>query len=411
MSKIFVSRSARARVGFTLVELLVVIAIIGVLAGLLLPAIQQAREAARRMSCGSNMRQLALATLNFESAYKKLPRSGEHIVRNTTVTPNVDNRAQCFQAMTTMILPYMEQDNVFQAYNLKQRHNEGRNLTAAAIGEGAGAVIPSYICPSVTAYRASNRDSQGFGVLDYAPLPYATASSSDLNDLNLPGATVQYTARVYKTMLTPDAYDAAVHYIQYGTGADPTTRVSTDANNKAFQLKPSTDLFATTATSNLAFDINQGGAKLAATSDGLSNSIMFYEDAGRSEIMHYTHSNYNSAAGTQTPNSYVDPVDSQGRRHWRWAEPDSSSGASKGINNNKTPKGGPAWVSSSNAGCPWVYHDCGPNNEWFSFHTGGANACFGDGSTRFVNESTTRRTLFQLQTRDAGETIDASAFE
>ena len=59
--------------GFTLVELLVVIAIIGILVGLLLPAVQAAREAARRMSCSNNIRQVGLAFLNYESAFKKFP--------------------------------------------------------------------------------------------------------------------------------------------------------------------------------------------------------------------------------------------------------------------------------------------------------------------------------------------------
>src|SRR3954452_9596518 len=70
------SDERRVRQGFTLVELLVVIAIIGILVALLLPAIQAAREAARRNQCTNNLKQLSLGALNLESTYKQFPSSG-----------------------------------------------------------------------------------------------------------------------------------------------------------------------------------------------------------------------------------------------------------------------------------------------------------------------------------------------
>jgi prepilin-type N-terminal cleavage/methylation domain-containing protein len=102
--------------GFTLVELLVVIAIIGILVGLLLPAVQAAREAARRMQCTNNLKQIALATLNFESAYKKFPTG---VVGPVEASGNADfrwwnDRDRSPNVGTlVLIMPYMELTQVY----------------------------------------------------------------------------------------------------------------------------------------------------------------------------------------------------------------------------------------------------------------------------------------------------------
>src|SRR5262245_2435486 len=95
-----------ARRGFTLVELLVVIAIIGVLVALLLPAVQSAREAARRMGCTSKLRQLALAAHNFHDVNQKFPAGNEY--RRGTVSPWT-NAYDYYQTWAITMLPYLEQ--------------------------------------------------------------------------------------------------------------------------------------------------------------------------------------------------------------------------------------------------------------------------------------------------------------
>jgi prepilin-type N-terminal cleavage/methylation domain-containing protein len=102
------------RRGFTLVELLVVIAIIGILVGLLLPAVQAARAAARRMQCANNVKQIVLAAHNFESAYKAFPAWVQ--VKGATTGPTGVRPTQ-FGSGHFLLLPFMEQNNIYQLAN------------------------------------------------------------------------------------------------------------------------------------------------------------------------------------------------------------------------------------------------------------------------------------------------------
>lgn len=123
------------RSGFTLVELLVVIAIIGLLVGLLLPAVQEAREAARRMQCQNHVKQIGLALHNFESSFRVFPASGW-----TTNGPG--NPAGKYTAWRASLLPFLEQSAVRTEYSLQLHWWEGSNLDVATTP------IPIYVCPS-----------------------------------------------------------------------------------------------------------------------------------------------------------------------------------------------------------------------------------------------------------------------
>jgi len=117
---------------FTLVELLVVIAIIGVLVALLLPAIQAAREAARRMSCANNMRQVAVSMHNYESANKKFPPQ---------IMIGTDQKLWSAQAR---VLPYLEQGNMFAAIDFEQPY-----ASILLNGEALASLrVPTLLCPS-----------------------------------------------------------------------------------------------------------------------------------------------------------------------------------------------------------------------------------------------------------------------
>ena len=127
--------------GFTLVELLVVIAIIGILIGMLLPAVQQVREAARRISCANNLRQSTLALMNYESAQNEFPPGN---------VPRSGPNGAWGHSFMALALPFLEQGNLFERYDVFETGWTGGGGATSKPNNIAlrGATIPGFLCPS-----------------------------------------------------------------------------------------------------------------------------------------------------------------------------------------------------------------------------------------------------------------------
>jgi len=139
--------SRRPSGGFTLVELLVVIAIIGVLVALLLPAIQAAREAARRMNCQSNMHNMALAVANYETATKGIPQATNAPV-DANLAVNMYSPTTPQFSWIVRILPQLEQQSLYQQFNLKTAFNAYVNTVPANSLRPEESQPAMMMCPS-----------------------------------------------------------------------------------------------------------------------------------------------------------------------------------------------------------------------------------------------------------------------
>jgi prepilin-type N-terminal cleavage/methylation domain-containing protein/prepilin-type processing-associated H-X9-DG protein len=172
-------RLANARFGFTLIELLVVIAIIGVLVGLLLPAVQQAREAARRSSCSNNLKQMGLAVHNYADVNpERFPVGWVGEYENGEWH---GDEGEGF-GFASRMLPFIEQNNVYKTINFGQQVSHSSNATARTT------VISAFMCPS-DSYGAGdvfNPGEEGDGSND-EETPDATPGSTQYSRSNYPG--------------------------------------------------------------------------------------------------------------------------------------------------------------------------------------------------------------------------------
>lgn len=129
--------------GFTLVELIVVMAVIGMLVALLLPAIQAARETARRTACANNMRQMGLGLLAFHNANQHFPPG----ITDWVTATNPNGRQL---AWSIFLLPFVEEQSAWRQFNLNLSFADSANLPATS------QIVPIYLCPSTSRYQ-SNR--------------------------------------------------------------------------------------------------------------------------------------------------------------------------------------------------------------------------------------------------------------
>ncbi|WP_254511629.1 DUF1559 domain-containing protein [Anatilimnocola floriformis] len=310
------------RSAFTLVELLVVIAIIGVLVALLLPAVQAAREAARRTQCSNNLKQMGLAVHNFSDSYNKLPSS----IRpgGLTTAPRI--------AGLTLLLPYLEAKNSYDKYNQTLNWFDAANLPVTSL------TIPSYNCPS-TPVEKKRLD----GVPENSPWTPVVA-------------TTDYSPTI---------------------GVDPRLLSSGLVDFADTGMLP-----------------KNGDPRMADVTDGLSNTAMYAESAGRPFVYRKGWKRFG--------NLPTDRLNAGG-----WSRP-ASDFTLDGSSYDGATFPGPCAVNCANGEqigttFPHPYYATEGTAEAFAFHPAGINVAMGDGSVRFVQESINIREFARLITRANGE--------
>jgi prepilin-type N-terminal cleavage/methylation domain-containing protein/prepilin-type processing-associated H-X9-DG protein len=411
------------RQGFTLVELLVVVAIVGVLASLLLPAVQRAREAGRKTVCTNNMKQIGLAILNFEQVHKALPTGGEG---STFTAPGSGATKFSMHSLFSYLLPYIEKDDVYNLLDLSHGYREtAQNMAAASTW------IETYVCPS----------NPFLSYKDTAGISDAQADPTWGNKVGPAWGGLDYFATVYT-----DISDGSI-----AGGAPVGCRDS--AHYRADGALTVTDGTAGNQSSGAGAVPGNvpTSVPISAILDGTSNTIAVIEDAGRispdaasrlsapygGTFGRYADTNNSTGQATgagcfsvadaiasviNNPNHVSAPV---ATCPWRWADPDASGSGISGptldgssaygpytgkvVNQNAYPIGGPGTRDAAGQLLVWISNNIGLNDEPFSFHGGGCNAVFVDGSVHFLSDTIDAVTLRYLVTRAEGKSINDQA--
>jgi prepilin-type N-terminal cleavage/methylation domain-containing protein/prepilin-type processing-associated H-X9-DG protein len=341
-------RAQSQKPGFTLVELLVVIAIIGILVGLLLPAVQSAREAARRMSCQNNLKQMGLAMLNYESAYKKFPSA---LMGARVGAPQDDG-----VSWATAILPFIEQTPLYN------------QLQAGSLALGAPLGTPGIM------RRAKGGTWPTHGPL--GPFTIAGTGGSATATTIVPGGDSKIAGYRCPSSALPDLCPS--------TWTVPGAPGSQTINANQFSFGYATNDYKGAGGSargdfgviQKLFEIN-GNTRIADITDGTSNTLIIAE------------STYLTGNNRTTPTTFEDwPIwfggpntDESMRTNGRFTAP---------INCQTNPN---QMVLAINDDCA------------FSYHTGGAQFAFVDGSVHFISQNIDQQTNSDLNDKSDGNVL------
>ena len=356
--------SGRRARGFTLVELLVVIAIIATLIGLLLPAVQSARESARRMSCQNNLKSVALATLGFHDARKGFPMAAEFEVGT---------------AWSSLILPHIEQNNIFEVMTFQE---DGDGNYQWAFG------VPGITGQAALSNRAYNKFYKNIYACEQAistfrcPSSQFPANAADISGDNWivqQRAMSNYLGCVSGT-LTVDRRRQTAATPWGGTGQ---TEVISDLDGIMVNRIPHQRI----RYNGQSF--GSIGTKIQSVKDGTSNTIMFGEAEPDLAVMpEMGIVNENNAANS-------------GRKdHWAFGGDDldtnNQGDMSEFLGSTGVPMNAPRVAQGSAAFAAYEL-------SFGSRHPGGANFAFGDGSVRSLQDSIDPAAYSALGSRNLGD--------